>query len=81
VWPPTGPVGTIHDTFSLVVNGATNQIRVDETILGGTGGFTGSHGRILFTGFENAGFGTYTDSWTRPATRSKHRAASRHGRA
>jgi hypothetical protein len=53
---------TFYETFSL----ANGHIRIDTRIVGSTGQFAGSSGRVVFTGTVTPatnGFGTYHGRW------------------
>jgi hypothetical protein len=60
--------GTLHLVGTFDVDGATNTIEVDETLVGGTGAFAASHGHVTFEGVQlsgAAGHGGYHGTWTR----------------
>jgi hypothetical protein len=60
--------GTMHLLGTLNVDGATNTVEVDETIVGGTGAFAGSTGQVVFEGLQLSGVigsGGYHGTWHR----------------
>jgi hypothetical protein len=69
---PEQTSGTLHLFARVDVDGATNAQHVDARIVGGTGDFTGSSGRVSFDGVQISGLvghGGYSGVWClgRPA--------------
>lgn len=64
-----GSTGTLELIEKFTLNGATNAIHIDARIVGGTGDFADSHGRLTFVGVQLsgvAGHGGYHGTWVRP---------------
>lgn len=62
-WQGPGSVfGTLHYTGTFEINTTTGAFLAEGVIDGGTCGFAGSSGTIVFQG--NAVTGTYTAAWT-----------------
>jgi hypothetical protein len=61
--------GTLAFNETFTIDGATNAIHLVARIIGGTGDFAGSRGRLTFVGVlfsVVAGHGGYSGTWVRP---------------
>jgi hypothetical protein len=61
--------GTLAFEETFTIDGATNTIHLVARIIGGTGDFAGSRGRLTFVGAlfsVVAGHGGYSGTWVRP---------------
>jgi hypothetical protein len=57
-----GRTGSLHFTESFTLDGKTSRIHIDATAVGGTRGFSGTTGHLVFVGTEISaaeGYGTY----------------------
>jgi hypothetical protein len=73
-----GTSGDLYVLNHIVADGETDQFRDEVDILGGTDGFAGSKGHVLFTGRidETSGGGEYRGKWVRPG--APHRCQGKH---
>jgi hypothetical protein len=69
IYARDGSFGSVHFSSILNANLSTGEFYDSSVILGGTGAFAGSRGRIEFTGFvlTRGLAGSYEGSWSRPA--------------
>jgi hypothetical protein len=60
--------GSLHLLGDVVFHGASNSIRIHETIVDATGEFAGASGEVSFEGLVSGtlGHGGYHGSWTHP---------------
>lgn len=66
-----GGFGSVHLSSIVDANLSTGEFHDSSVIIGGTGAFAGSRGRLEFTGFAlTRGLaGSYVGSWSRPGRR------------
>ena len=64
--------GSVHFSSIVDANLSTGEFHDSSVIIGGTGAFAGSRGRLEFTGFvPTRGLaGSYVGSWSKPGRRS-----------